>query len=242
MTRPILSATVLAALVLTLTACVPSPDVVAKPTAPTTNTTPSAEPTPPANPLSTVETIVIRPELIELVDATGATLAELSYDAETDEIVNALTEVIGSSPLVEEFEGRCCEAPKMTFYRWPGLQITDDHMGSFAADGVTWVPEDVPDDRHMNVIVIVVAATVGDIRITTDPGFDLGDDLVELATSVGRPYTGTGFEQIPVETGAERGPEQIEGEPNAYSVVVQSHPSDGYPRVVAPINLGVGSV
>ncbi|MFE5673261.1 hypothetical protein ACFQ58_16805 [Agromyces sp. NPDC056523] len=235
---PLLFATALAASLAACTFESPGP----APTA--TVSAPSSDPvvTPSADPLESVTTVVVRPDGLDLLDDAGATVGEVSYDDEAAAIVEALDAVFGAASEVEEFAGRCCEAaPRTTIYRWDGFEVLDDHMGHFV-DGETWVDEDGPDTSNMNVHVLVDVPAVGDVAVVAVNGFQLGDDLAALAESVGQSYEGKGWEEIPVETGPELGPAEIPGEPNAYSVVVQVEGPDGEPRLIAPLNLGIGRV
>jgi len=230
-----------AGIALALAGCTPESAPAVEPSSEPETVAPS-DPTPSADPLESVATVVIRPERLDLVDAGGAVVAELSYDDEATAIVETLATVFGSDAEVEEFAGSCCEAPRMTIYRWDGFRVTDDNMGHFTDDAArVWVDEDRPDTYNMNVNVVADGAAVGDIALTTGVGFSIGDDPGTLPDSVDHP-AGPEWTQIAVETGPELGPPVIEGRPNAYSVVMQVAGPGGEPRLIAPLNLGVGSV
>jgi hypothetical protein len=231
---------VAAALSLALAGCAPEAAPAAQPTS--APETAAAEPTPSADPLETVTTVVLRPEHLDLVDAAGTIVAELSYDDEAVAIVETLATVFGSDAEIEEFAGLCCEAPRTTNYHWDGFSVVEDHMGSFTDDDEqVWIDEDRPDVRDMNVSVVADAAAVGDVALTTSTGFSIGDDLSGLPESIEHPG-GPEWTQVPVETGPELGPRVFEGVPNAYSVVMQVAGPDGEPRLIAPLNLGTHSV
>ncbi|MFE6257271.1 hypothetical protein [Agromyces sp. NPDC057865] len=202
---------------------------------------PSPAPTTaPAEPV--IASIVVRPEQLDLQDGSGAVVRTLSYDLAADEFVADLTVVFGGEPTIEEYAGSCCEARPETRYRWEDFQVSDDHMGHFADDDHSvWIPDDGPDVAGMNLAVQVTAPTVRGITLTTSPGFEVGDDVGELAGRLGEPYDVDGYVEVPVETGPELGPSEVEGRTNAYSVVIWKDGEDGF-RLVAPVNIGVGRV
>ncbi len=137
------------------------------------------------------------------------------------EFVAALRLVFGGEPAVEEYPGSCCESRATTFYRWDEFQVGDDHMGHFADDDHSvWIPEDGPDYVNMNLYVQVAGPVVRGVAVTTAPGFEVGEDVGELAGRLGEPYDGNGYDEVPIETGPELGPPEIEGRANAYSVVI----------------------
>lgn len=236
-------AAVAVTLVLILAGCFgqSSPGNTAAPSTPASE--PSPTPTAAAGDESVIAAIVVRPENLDLQDGSGAVVRTLSYDLAADEFVAALSLVFGGEPAVEEYPGSCCESRPTTFYRWDDFQVGDDHMGRFAdEDQSVWIPEDGPDDANMNLFVQVTGPEVRGIAITTTPGFEVGDDLEELAAGLGQPYSDGSFAEIAVETGPELGPPEIEGEVNAYSVVVQAPGSESEVQVSAPVNIGVGRV
>ncbi|HEU0180637.1 MAG TPA: hypothetical protein VFR16_00505 [Agromyces mariniharenae] len=226
---------------LTFTGCVgqpPSQDTSA-PSSPASVPSP-APTTAPAEP--DIASIVVRPEQLDLQDASGAVVGTLSYDLAADEFVADLAVVFGGEPTVEEYAGSCCESRPATGYRWDDFQVSDDHMGHFADDDHSvWIPDDGPDTAGMNLEVQVTAPTVRGITMTTAPGFEVGDDVGELAELLGEPYDVDGPVEVPVETGPELGPSEVEGRTNAYSVVIWKDADDGF-RLVAPINIGVARV
>lgn len=239
--RATLPALILSAgLALALTGCATEAAPSAEPSRAPENAAP--EPTPSADPLESVTTVVIRPEHLDLVDAGGTVVAELSYDDEAASIVTTLETVFGGPAEIEEFGGVCCEAPRITTYHWDGFRVADDHMGYFTDDDErVWIDEDRPDDHDMNVRVSAEAAMVGDVAVTADSGFAIGDDIDALDGRVDHPG-GPDWVQVPLETGPELGPQVIEGMPYAYSVIVQVAGPDAEPQLVAPVNLGAHTV
>lgn len=239
--RTALPALILSAgLALALSACATEAAPAAGPSSAAEVTTP--EPTPSADPLESVTTVVLRPEHLDLVDAGGTVVAGLSYDDQAAAIVSTLETVFGGPAEIEEFGGVCCEAPRMTTYHWDGFRVVDDHMGYFTdGDEQVWIDEDRPDDHDMNVRVSAEAAVVGDVAVTADNGFAIGDDIDALDGRVDHPG-GPGWVQVPLETGPELGPQVIEGMPNAYSAIVQVAGPDAEPQLVAPVNLGAHTV
>lgn len=227
-------------LALALCGCAPEAAPVADPSSAPETASPAATPSP--DPIETVTAVVIRPEGLDLVDGGGRVVTQLSYDDEAVEIVETLAKVFGSDAEIEEDPGVCCEAPRMTIYHWDGFQVMDDHMGYFTDDDErNWIDEDGPDVREMNVRVAAESAAVGDVALTAGDGFAIGDDIDALDGRVDH-AGGPDWVQVPLETGAELGPEMIEGMPNAYSVIVQVAGPDAEPQLVAPVNLGAHTV
>ncbi|MDI2097507.1 hypothetical protein [Ruicaihuangia caeni] len=216
-----------------LSSCAASP--VAKP-----QSTSSPQPaSPTAEPPAKVAAIVVAPTMLELADAEGRVLKRLSYDLDAVEFTDELVAAIGSAPEVVEWPGQCCHDPRTTYYRWPGFIVGDDHPGHFADDLTTWVDEDGPDVRAMNLAVYVKSASVGELEIRTPSGFRIGDDLDALAAEYGVAYDPAGeWAEIPLEHGAELGPSEVPGELNAYFVVVTR--GGETIQLKAPEQLGVG--
>jgi hypothetical protein len=231
-------------LVLTITACVGLRPSTTPPPSSTPVASPTSEPVVEVDPLETVAVVVVRPEHLELRDDSGATVQTLSYDLTAEEFVAALTSVFGGDPEIEERPGSCCESGAATIYHWDDFRVGDDHMGHFADhDNTLWIPEDVPDYRGMNLGVRATGSAVRGIPITTTVGFEVGEDIAALASGVGWPYDAAAEHSvIPVETGPELGPPEIEGMLNAYSVVVVGPEPDGTFFLTAPMNVGVPSV
>ena len=240
-------ATMLFAAVLVLTACVPSPDPVPTrhPTAaPTPRASPaptaSAPPTGPDDVVDAVVTgIVVRPEQLDLVNHAGVVVDELSYDADAVAFVDAISNVLGGPPDVEERPGGHEWFP-WTKYSWSGVIVIDDHEPEgFSAD--------------MNVAVEFTHPIVGDgISVSTVQGFRPGDDAQTLAAELGETWHGNGHDEFPAETGPEIGERSYSewdgtyGDPNANAVSVNLWNRAGDPTVTsvihAPWNFGIGHV
>lgn len=232
--------TLAAGLALAISGCATEAAPAAEPSS--ARETAAPEPMPSADPLDSVTTVVIRPEHLDLVDAGGAVVTEVSYDGEATDIAATLEVVFGAAPEIEENGGSCCEAPRTTNYRWDGFHVVDDHMGSFTDDEErVWIDDDGPDVRDMNVRVSADAAIVGDVAVVAENGFAIGDDIDALEGNVHRPG-GPDWMQIPLETGPALGPPLFEGLPYAYSVIVEVAGPDADPQLVAPVNLGEHTV
>lgn len=194
--------------------------------------TPSATPTPEpeaSDPLTTAVELVVRPERLELVDADGTVVGDLSYDADATAFIAALTTALAAAPTVEEHAGGL-ETWPTTVYTWEGLQVADDHEEAGPID--------------LNLAVRVTTAVVGDgLAVRTVTGFRPGDDAAALAAELGEPWAGNGWDQVRAETGEPIGPQTLEYE-NAYSVAVNTWPVDDGAGswLYAPWNFGVGHV
>lgn len=212
-------------------ASVPSGDAVAPNSAAPTTTpraTPSATPTAePVNPLAAVSAVIVRPENLDLNDATGATIRALSYDSEADEFVAAMSLVLGAGPTVTEHRGGHEWSP-WTQYDWPGLQVNDDHEGGDF-------------EQDMNLSVRFEAPTVGQgVSVATIQGFQPGGDLAWLADWMDETYTPGGSNQIQAERGPDIGPRNFPEYANANSVAGQDF--TGTTVIFAPWNFGIGHV
>lgn len=183
-------------------------------------------PTPPADPLAAVTTIVVRPERLDLQDAAGAIVLELSYDEDTAQFVSVLSAVLDSDPNVEEFFSG--SEPAARIYTWSGLTVSD-----YLLTG--------PGEDDMNVRVVFDQPTLGDgVAVATVAGFRPGDDLAAFASSVGAAYyLDYGENLIPLETGPELGPSPTH-RVNAHAVVASDwgRISEGPSKVFAPFNFG----
>ena len=239
-----------------LAACVaPPPEPTPKPTAtaipippPTAAPTPSVTPTqPPPTTAPIVDSgaavvthITVRPEHLELVNGTGLVVAELSYDAEADVFVDTLSEALGGTPGVVERPGGHEWFPT-TRYTWPGAEVIDDHE-----------PSGMSSD--MNVSVRFTHPIVGNgISVSTVQGFRPGDDLQAFADAVGEPWHGSGYDEVPAETGPDIGErmyyawhETYLSYANANAVSVNQWNGGDDPTVTsvifAPWNFGIGHV
>ena len=221
-----------------ITACAaPGPDASPSPTAEAVTPTPTAA----APPIVTA--VVLRPEHLELVDAAGVIVQELSYDAPTAELVDALTAVFGSDPELDVHPVGY-ETPQTDIYRWDGFEIHDDLMGHVVGDTPdtwTWYPDDVPDNREMNVFVIATAPAVGEVDIRADHDVRAGDDFETVAAAIGAgPDV---VDDLLIEAGPELGPSEFLDFPNAYSVMWHArHNGTTTYTLVAPQNWGGGGV
>ena len=228
------------ATLLTLTGCTfgttptPSPTADARPASPT----PTAEPEP-IDPLTTVTEIVVRPEQLELLDAQGAVVTTLSYDAEAAAFLGALETVLGATPVPTEY-GASIETPARTEYLWDGLMVTDDHEEIVSENGYGDYGQ-----IDLNVSVYFMAPTVGSgVIVRTVNGYQPGSDAQALAAELGEPWSGNGYDQVRVETGEPIGEQQPYSEyENAYSVAINTWEWKGASNTIfAPWNFGIGHV
>ncbi|WP_395242793.1 hypothetical protein ACGGZK_11490 [Agromyces sp. MMS24-K17] len=205
------------------------PTDLPRPSVATSTPTPTPEPEP-ADPLEAAVELVLRPERLELLDAEGAVVADLSYDADVAAFIAALTTALAAAPTIEEHDGSL-ETWPTTVYAWEGLQVADDHEGAGPID--------------LNLAVRVTTPVVGDgLAVRTVTGFQPGDDAEALAADLGEPWTGSGWDQVRAETGAPIGQQLIAEYENAYSVAVNTWPVDDGDGswLYAPWNFGVGHV
>lgn len=192
-----------------------------------------------ADPLTTVTEIVVRPEQLDLLDAGGAVVATLPYDAETADFVGALTTVLAGEPQQADLAGGMERAP-WTEYAWAGMVVEDDHEDQVPTEnGAVYGP------IELNLAVRLTAPVVGDgVIVRTVNGFQPGGDAQALAAELGEPWTGNGYDQVRVESGEPIGEPQagLEYE-NAYSVAVNTWEHDGATNwILAPWNFGIGHV
>lgn len=208
----------------------PGTEAQTKPTPTSTGapTTPDPTPTPTVDdPLTAVVAIVVRPENLDLNDAAGSIVRELSYDAEAADFVAAMSVVLRADPTVSEYPGGM-ESMPWTEYQWPGLRLLDDHeTGEYEQD--------------MNLTVIFEAPTVGQgVAVGTIQGFQPGEDLAWLAEWMDEPYNPEGNNQVQAERGPDIGPRELESYANANSVAAQDYA--GTSVILAPWNFGIGHV
>jgi hypothetical protein len=204
---------------------------------PTTTSQPRAEfpiataapnPTPSADPLLSVTTIVVRPERLDLQDAAGAVVRELSYDDDTAHFVQTLTTVLGAEPAVEDALAGSDVVART--YTWPGLVVSDDLV-------------DAAGHPDMNLTVRFDQSTLGDgVDVSTVTSFVPGGDLAAFAASVGKAYDPGGYAEnlISLETGPALGPTMVDGYVNAHAVAASDwgEASTGPSVVFAPFNFG----
>lgn len=73
-------------------------------------------------PAATVAAIVVRPEAIELHDASGGLVQALDYRSDVPEAIATLTEVFDEAPVATEYPGSSHEAPSIA-HRWGGFEL-----------------------------------------------------------------------------------------------------------------------
>ncbi|TYL52892.1 hypothetical protein [Agromyces mariniharenae] len=234
------AAAIVAATLLALTGCTlgatPTPSPTAGPS--TASPTPTVEPAP-IDPLTTVTEIVVRPEHLDLLDAQGAVVTTLSYDADAAAFLGALETVLGATPVPTEYMASM-ETPARTEYQWDGLMVADDHEEVVSENGLGGYGQ-----IEMNVSVYATAPTVGSgVIVRTVNGYQPGGDAQALAAELGEPWTGNGYDQVRVETGEPIGEQQPYNEyENAYSVAVNTWEWKGASNtILAPWNFGIGHV
>ncbi|MFT2815801.1 hypothetical protein [Leifsonia sp. A12D58] len=178
-----------------------------------------------------VTQIIVRPEILELKDSSGADVATLSYDAAAEEFVGLFTEILDADPVVTEFPGGLETLPT-TRYAWTGFELMDDHEHGDA-------------QSDMNVSVKFTAPELGarGITVSTIQGFKPGDDLRWLATYMDEPYyDDSEYQQIQAEHGPPIGEQEISGYSNSHSVAGRTNYPEGGTAIYAPWNFGIGHV
>lgn len=228
-----------------LTGCVPAPpDPIELPTpAPTGTPSPQASAAPAPEPVVDVDAVVthlvVRPEHLDLADSAGLVVSELSYDADAESFVDAMSDVLGGPPDVEERPGGHEWWPT-TRYTWPGVTVVDDHE----REGIT---------MDMNLSVQFTHPVVGNgISVSTIQGFRPGDDARAFAAELEQTWSGSGYESFPAETGPEVGERGYDAwtetywehaNANAVAVNVWSGSQPPVTSVIlAPWNFGIGHV
>lgn len=186
-----------------LAGCVTTPPEPTQPPTPSPTRPPISQPSeapptlaPAPEPVGDIDPvvthIVVRPEHLDLVNSAGAVVVELSYDADAENFVDTVADVLGGPPDVEERPGGHEWFPT-TRYRWPGVEVIDDHE-----------PEGYSSD--MNVSVRFTHPIVGSgIGVSTVQGFRPGDDLRAFAEELGEEWHGNGADEFPAETGPDIG-------------------------------------
>ena len=179
-----------------------------------------------------VTQIIVRPEMLELKDVSGADVATMSYGATADEFGEAFTALLGAAPTITEFPGGTESQPE-TRYVWEGFQLADDHERGDYQDA-------------MNVAVTFSAPALGPrgITVSTVQGFKPGDDLRWLATYMDEPFDeASDFHQIQAEHGDPIGEQSAHSEySNSNSVTGQTGYPDKTSVIFAPWNFGIGHV
>jgi hypothetical protein len=247
------AAIVMAAATLLLAGCVTTPPDPTPPPTQSPMPTPSAGPTtpPPATvapiaspdpaPVDTaIVHLTVRPEHLDLENASGDVVSTLSYDADVEVFIDTLSQVLGGDPAVEERPGGHEWSPS-TRYTWPGFAVADDHeREGYSLD--------------MNVGVSFTHPVIGNgITVSTIQGFQPGDDLRAFAHELGEDWHGNGYEQFPAETGPELGERMYFEWDDTYAeyadanaVAVSEWADNPEPSVTsvihAPWNFGIGHV
>lgn len=138
-------ASFIVALLLVLTGCAaPSPVVSPSPSAPAVAASPTPTPSAVADPLTTVTTLVMRPEALRLIDEAGGVVADLGYLSDASAALDALAVVFGSEPIDEEYRGSSHDAPS-TAHRWEGftlweMRYVDNWAGVESAGSNLYLP------------------------------------------------------------------------------------------------------
>lgn len=250
--RTILTAVVTAVASLLLAGCVAVPDPTPPPIpspVPTTSAGPATPPPATAAPIAATDPapvdpvvvhLTVRPEQLDLENASGDVVATLSYDADAEVFVDTLSQVLGGDPAVEERPGGHEWFPS-TRYTWPGLAVADDHER-----------EDYVSDMNVSVTFTHPVIANG-ISVSTVQGFRPGDSLQAFAEELGEDWHETGYNSFPAETGPEIG-ERMYSEwddtywkyANALAVSVHEWNNSPDPSVtsviLAPWNFGIGHV
>ena len=178
-----------------------------------------------AGSLTSVRSIVVRPEQLDLKSADGALISELSYDSDPPHFVDTLSAVLGAPAEVDPDAGGCG-------VRWAGVRVA-------------WGPGATGPKHGMKNMVDFDRAIVGDgVSVVTVQGFKPGDDVSAFAAQRGRTYwttdSGAGQNLIDAEVGAELGPSPVAGYLNAHAVAVSDDPAaPGASDIFAPFNFGV---
>lgn len=161
-----------------LTGCAASAAPAAEQTSPPPT---SAAPTPTAtaqepspDPLSTVSTIVIRPEAVELRDASGGVVHSLDYLADATEALAVLTTVFGEAPADTDSPGNS-HSPPSTVHRWGAFELWEvqyvDNWEGFGAPRTLYWP---------SYRVMFTGAESHSIALATTEGRQTGDSWTDL--------------------------------------------------------------
>ncbi|TFV99883.1 hypothetical protein [Orlajensenia leifsoniae] len=175
-----------------------------------------------------VTKIVVRPEMLQLLDAGGVEQGSISYDAEVEGFVALFTDLTGADPAIEEHPGGMESWPS-TSYTWDGVRVSDDHEGKGPMD--------------MNVDVTFSTPELGpaNVAVSTIQGFQPGDDLAWLAEYMDEPYNADSvWHEVQAEHGPVIGPQESETYSNSNSVVGRKWPNMDGSVIFAPWNLGIG--
>ncbi|WP_159601442.1 hypothetical protein [Agromyces humi] len=120
-------------------------------------------------------TLVARPEVLELRDATGALVFELDYLTDPAAAVATITDVLGSPPVDEMYNGGS-HFPPSTTHRWGSFELQERRYvdrWEFAADEprTLYQPE---------FSVIFTGSQTADVTLTTAQGVTAGTSWADL--------------------------------------------------------------
>ena len=194
------------ALVFALTGCLAgSPAAMPSDAAPSSS---AASPTPiadPVDPLTTVTSLVARPEALELRTDGGTVVTTLDYMSSPLDAVAALTAVFGEPPVDEPYAGTN-HAPAGVFHRWDPFVLDEryydeDRRQAEGYDWVVWPRFAVYFGGPAADGVILSSASglrAGDAwsAAEADPGFDTdlwtctGTSIEAVTTAVPSSWTG----------------------------------------------------
>ncbi|TFD74256.1 hypothetical protein E3T54_15915 [Cryobacterium sp. Sr8] len=214
------------------TACASNQSGADSAAGPAGDVAPSSSPGPEVDPLTSVTTIVVRPEALELMDESGSLVASLTYEDPLAAMLSALSVVVGEEPATASYEGGL-ERPAGQTYSWAGLTLTD------------YLPPEGKFLGESDYSLDFTAGQVGDgVAITTESGSTVGDDMDavadELGLSVNRDFASAGHLFFLIEVGPELttpAGDNIEY-PNAWAVHVSSTSGSGViNNIGAPVNL-----
>lgn len=191
--------------------------------------TPSATPAPDVDPLTTVRTLVVRPEALELQAESGSQVASLRYDGPLETMLGALSVVLGEDPVTGSYEGGLENPPGET-YSWAGLTLVD------------FLPPEGKFLGQSDYYLHFTASQVGEaVTVTTTSGHTVGDDAAAVADELGLSADRHFDEKVSFLI--EVGPELAipaggnTAYPNAWSVHILSDPAGLIAHITAPVNL-----
>lgn len=141
--------------------------------APPSETAPAPEPS--VEPLSTVATIVIRPEALELRDEAGEEVATLDYRLDAAAAVAAFETVFASAPVDEEYPGSS-HFPPATAHRWGAFELWEFRY----ADRWSERAEEEPTLFRPEFRAVFTGEAEQGIALTTQSGIEAGLPWDEL--------------------------------------------------------------
>lgn len=160
MIRSLAAAPLLAAALLALTACGPTPEPGAS--TPAASPTSAPESAPPVEPLDTVTRILLLTDTVYFGDEAGWGVDGFRYDAPPDEAIAKLTAVFGEEP-ESEIRDDAVDGSISESHRWGGFHLYFNHGGgAFERMGVE-----------------VTAASVNGVAIETEHGVGVGTPMTE---------------------------------------------------------------